>query len=106
MIVDAGSSRSLPFPFVNVVLLDESDVIAGDGVVSDVGPGLLELLLLANCQLGIDGRPTTGGGGGVLDTFGPLLSSKALRDLSSCCNSARDCVCVSLFFSIICNKFK
>jgi hypothetical protein len=57
----------------------------------------------ASCHAGIVGRPSTGSGeeGVLLDIVGPRLSRRALRDLSSCCSSARDCVWLSLFRSII-----
>ncbi len=46
----------------------------------------------ANCQEGIDGLEGMKGVDMPADELGPRLSRRALRDLSSCCSSARDCV--------------
>lgn len=101
----SNSSRSLPFP-LGVASVDENMLegraAEGEGALGeDAEPGLLEPFELASCQAGIDGRPTIVEGEGALGMVGPLLSSNAFRDLSSCCSSVRDCVCISLFFSII-----
>ena len=74
------------------------------GVLEEVSATGLEVLA-ASCQAGIDGRPTRLGreGEGEGGMEGPRLRSRALRDLSSCWSSARDCDWLSLFFSIIYN---
>lgn len=66
-------------------------------VVTD---GVVDCSLLGNCHEGIEGLPGVGKGDGG-KVVGPRLSKRALRDFNSCCNSARDCVWLSLFFSII-----
>lgn len=58
--------------------------------------------VLASCQEGMTGRPTIGNGDdGVLEMDVPRFSNRAFKDLSSCCNSARDWLWVSFVFSII-----
>jgi hypothetical protein len=98
-------STSFPLPLVAAlgIIGIIGAVVGGDDDVSIpfgcsvVGPGVL-----VNCQAGIEGLPKSGNGEeGVLDTVGPRLSKRALRDFNSCCNSARDWFCDSLFFSII-----
>lgn len=95
-------STSFPLPLVAALGIIGA-VVGGDDDVSTpfgcsvVGPGVL-----VNCQAGIEGLPKSGNGEeGVLETVGPRLSKRALRDFNSCCNSARDWFCDSLFFSII-----
>lgn len=62
---------------------------------------------LASCHEGIDGgrvaaKAGKDGTGEVEDgKLGFRLSKSALRDLSSCCSSAREWLWLSLFFSII-----
>lgn len=57
-----------------------------------------------SCQAGIDGRPANPGRGveDVLASAPPPRPSKSVfNDLSSCCRSDNDCLCASLFLSII-----
>jgi len=84
-------STSFPLPLVvtlpitGVVVGSEDEVSKPFGCCA-VGPGAL-----VNCQAGIEGLPKSGNGEeGVLETVGPRLSKRALRDFNSCCNSARD----------------
>lgn len=57
----------------------------------------------ANCHAGIDGRPTRFGkeGVGEGEKEGPWFKRSAFSDFNSCCSSPSDCVCASLFRSII-----
>lgn len=95
-------STSFPLPLVAALGIIGA-VVGGDDDVSTpfdcsvTGPGVL-----VNCQAGIEGLPKSGKGEeGVLEIVGPRLSKRALRDFNSCCNSAKDWFCDSLFFSII-----
>jgi len=87
---EASSPVSISFslPVATELAIIGGAIVGGDercgcGVV---GPGLF-----ANCQAGIEGLPKSGiGEEGELETAGPRLSRRVLRDFNSCCNSARD----------------
>lgn len=72
--------RDVNDPFSEVELGNDS---AADGTGAE----------LANCHEGIDGLPANEGigvEGELVSGADPRLSSRALRDLSSCCSSERD----------------
>lgn len=91
------SPTSFPLPFVN-------NGKGGETLVAKVSKDELAGLLveLDNCHAGIEGRGgKLGKGGAGVDVPGVRLSNSVFKDLSSCCSSPNDCVCASLFFSII-----
>jgi hypothetical protein len=98
-----GTSVSVELPLDPLVelklVLEVGSCQAGmDGFSGNGEPVVLEP---ASCHAGIVGFPNGIGGDGELGIMGPLLNRSALRDLSSCCNSAKDCDWLSLVLSII-----
>ena len=96
-------STALPFPFEGEPSADElkENTELADGVKPfGCTEGVVEGEL-ASCHAGMDGRPVRGRGDTGVLVVGPRLSSRAFSDFNSCCSSARDIFCDSLFFSII-----
>ena len=90
------SATSFPLPFVK-------NGEGGETLVAYVSKDELAGLLVEpdNCHAGIEGRGKLGNGGAGVDVPGVRLSNSVFNDLSSCWSSPNDCVCASLFFSII-----
>ncbi len=83
---ESGAATSLPLPFDIPGYEEVGGGIWGGGVDGTLAAGELA----ANCHAGIEGFPGRMGVEGPVDMLGPLLRSRALRDLSSCCSSASD----------------